>query len=195
VKSNPASTFGHSLFAALLALAALPVSGAELAPCLECHGENGERRTPDTPALGGQSEFYLLTQLALFRQGRRDNAEMVRVAKAMSDDELRAYAAAAAKLPPPEPPASAPDRDRFARGEALARQHRCVICHGANLAGTDQVPRLANQREAYLLKALRGFKSSRRIGYGQAGVLMIEILTPLSDDDLVDLAHYLSHIR
>ena len=120
---------------------------------------------------------------------------MAQAAKAMSDEQLRAYAAAAAGLPPPEPPASAPDKARFARGEALARRHRCVICHGANLAGTDQVPRLANQREAYLLKALRGFKSGRRIGYGQAGVLMIETLTPLSDDDLVDLAHYLSHIR
>ena len=43
------------------------------------------------------------------------------------------------------------------------------------------MPRLANQREDYLVKAMREFKSGARIGYAGA---MAEELVRLSDDDL-----------
>lgn len=53
------------------------------------------------------------------------------------------------------------------------------------------MPRLANQREEYLLRAMREYKAGTRIGYAGA---MAEELRPLSDADLLDLAHYLSRL-
>jgi cytochrome c553 len=59
--------------------------------------------------------------------------------------------------------------------------------------GKDAVPRLAGQREAYLLKALRDFKSGARRGGGVAA--MPDAVYPLSDEGLQALAHYLSRLR
>jgi cytochrome c553 len=64
------------------------------------------------------------------------------------------------------------------------------VCHNPDLSGRQQMPRLANQREDYLLKALRDYKRGTRIGYGAA--MSVE-LARLSDPDLVDLAHFLAY--
>lgn len=52
------------------------------------------------------------------------------------------------------------------------------------------MPRLAHQREDYLLKALRDYKSGARIPYGRG---MEDVMT-LSDAEFSDLAHYLAHL-
>ena len=44
---------------------------------------------PGIPALAGQHSFYAITQLFLFREGRRSNEAMTAVAKQMSDADLR----------------------------------------------------------------------------------------------------------
>ena len=67
--------------------------------------------------------------------------------------------------------------------------NRCNFCHAANFAGQDQVPRIAGQREDYLVKTLREYKSNARHGYDPA---MASVLEPLSDQDLVDLAYFLA---
>ncbi len=56
----------------------------------------------------------------------------------------------------------------MAKGRALADQYKCVFCHGADLGGGEQVPRIAGQHEDYLRASLRGFKSGARPGYTQA---------------------------
>lgn len=160
--------------------------------CAGCHGAAGQSEVALTPSLGGQPSFYAITQLFLFREGRRDNAAMSAVAKGMSDADLRAYSELIARLPPVAPPrTSAADAKRSARGEALAKQHRCAACHGADYAGGQQVPRLAHQREDYLALALRGFRAGKRIGYTPA---MNEALAGIANEELDDLAHYLAHL-
>jgi cytochrome c553 len=78
-----------------------------------------------------------------------------------------------------------------AHGAALAKQHLCASCHGADYAGGQQVPRLAHQREDYLAQALAEFKAGKRVGYTPA---MSEALARIDAKDLPDLAHYLSHL-
>jgi len=56
--------------------------------CATCHGANGRGEIPGTPALAGQHSFYAITQLFLFREGRRSNEAMTAVAKPMSDADL-----------------------------------------------------------------------------------------------------------
>ena len=74
---------------------------------------------------------------------------------------------------------------------AVTRQHPCGVCHNPDFSGREQMPRLANQREDYLLKAMREYKSGSRIGY--AGAMATE-LQRLSDDDLQDVAHFFAHL-
>ena len=158
--------------------------------CLACHGSDGQSRVPETPSLGGQPSFFVVAQLFLFREGRRDNAAMTAAAKGLTNADLLAFAERVMKLPPPPPPEATPDPERFARGRALTRRHPCGVCHNPDFSGRERMPRLANQREDYLLKSMREYKSGARLGYGGA---MAQELAGLSDQDLVDLAHFLAH--
>jgi len=54
------------------------------------------------------------------------------------------------------------------------------------------VPRLAGQREDYLLKTLRDYKSGARRAYEP---IMVEVLQPTDDSQLIEFAYYLSHLR
>jgi cytochrome c553 len=109
--------------------------------------------------------------------------------KGMSDDDLRALSDAIARLPPPQPPEGGANTARLERGRTLAQRYRCNICHGANFAGQDNVPRLAAQREDYLVKTLRDYKARMRIGYDAA---MAEVLQPVAEDDFADLAYFIA---
>lgn len=170
---------------------AFPQGKAEA--CLACHGAKGTSSTPLTPSLGGQPSFYLIAQLFLFREGRRDNALMIEQAKGLSDADLQALASLIEKLPAPRPPKETPDKARFQRGQAIVAKRHCTSCHGADFAGHNNVPRVANQREDYTLKALRDYRSGARIGYGNA--VMPETVAGLSDAELSDLAYFLARLR
>ena len=131
-------------------------------------------------------------QLFMFREGQRKNEAMEPFAKTFTDDNLRRYSEAIAKLPVPKPPTEPADQPRYERGKAVAARARCEFCHEPDYSGKNQTPHLAHQREDYLLKALRDFKSGRRIGYRAA---MAETLYGVSDEEIVDLAHYIAHLR
>jgi cytochrome c553 len=73
----------------------------------------------------------------------------------------------------------------------LIAQHRCGFCHGQAFGGGDAVPRLAAQREDYLLAALQGYKAGARTEYQP---IMGEIVRPLDESALADLAHYLARV-
>jgi cytochrome c553 len=157
--------------------------------CAACHGANGRSDLPGTPVLAGQHSFYAITQLFLFREGRRSNEAMTAVAKTLTNDDLRGFSEFIGTLPPvpPPPAATPPDPAKMSKGRELARQHKCVFCHGDDFAGGAQVPRIAGQREDYLRDSLRGFKSGQRPGYTQA---MIEAVSQVPVDDLDTMAYY-----
>lgn len=183
----------------------VPVLGETIAeraaPCLACHGESGQSETPEIPSLGGQPAPYLLIQLYLFREQQRASAlkkddQMIQVmsemTKGFTDDDLRNYSDFIAKLPAPKPPADAGDAARMQRGSALITQNRCNSCHNLDLAGRESIPHIADQREDYLAKTLREYKSNARHGYD--GV-MAEVLAPVSDEQIADLAYYIARFR
>jgi cytochrome c553 len=163
-----------------------------LPACLACHGENGQSATANIPSLGAQPQGYVLIQLYLFREKLRKIEIMNQMAEGLSDDDLRVFADAVAKLPPPPPLADVADAARVARAKDLVTKNRCNSCHAPSLAGQEQVPRLAGQREDYLLKTLREYKSNTRYAYDGAMSLVVE---PLSDQDFADLAYYLARVK
>lgn len=163
------------------------------AVCASCHGPNGRSDMPGVPVLAGQYPLYAITQLFLFREGRRDNEAMVALAKPMTDADLRGFSDHIGSLPPVPPPAPAvaPDPQRMSQGRALAEQHRCNLCHGNDMAGGQQVPRIGGQKEEYLRQTLLGFKSGRRPGYTRA---MTEALSQVPEADLDPLAYYIARV-
>jgi cytochrome c553 len=157
--------------------------------CAACHGPNGRSDMPGVPVLAGQPSLYTITQLFLFREGRRTDASMVALAKPMTDTDLRGYSDYIGTLPavPPPAPATPPDAARMAKALALAQEHKCLFCHGANLEGGQQVPRIGGQKQEYLLATLKGFKSGERPGYTRA---MTEALSLVPVADLDVLAYW-----
>jgi len=167
--------------------------------CATCHGANGRNETPLTPVLAGpvlagQPSLYVITQLFLFREGRRSNEAMTTVAKTLTDDDLQGFSDFIATLPPvpPPPPAIPPDPIRMARGQALAEQHKCLFCHGAGLGGGQQVPLIGGQHEDYLEESLRGFHSGSRPGYTPA---MTAAMSQVPPEDLDPLVYYVARFR
>jgi cytochrome c553 len=163
-----------------------------VAPCLACHGEKGQSETPEIPSLGGQTAPYALIQLYLFREKQRTVEIMNEMTKGFTDDDLRAFSDFISKLLPPPPPADAGDAARLQSGRALITQHRCNSCHNLDLSGRESIPRIADQREDYLVKTLREYKSNMRRGYDGT---MAEVLAPITDAQIVDLAYYIAHFR
>ena len=86
----------------------------------------------------------------------------------------------------------ATDAARIERAKEIVAKNRCNFCHTSTFAGQDQIPRIAGQREDYLLKALHDYKAGVRSGGGQAA--MAEVAYPLSEEEIVALAHYLAHL-
>jgi cytochrome c553 len=184
------------LGAVLVLLTALPVAAISLeerlTPCLACHGEQGQSVIPEVPALGGQPAFYVMVQLYMFREKLRTVEPMNEMTQGLSDDDLRRMADVIAKLPPPRPFEEAGDPARLERARALIQQHRCNFCHNPNFSGAENVPRLAGQREDYLVKALREYKNNTRRGYDAA---MAEVLYAISDEQILDLAYFLARVQ
>jgi cytochrome c553 len=160
--------------------------------CFACHGEHGQSETENTPSLGGQQAPYALIQLFMFREKLRVFEPMNDTAKPFTDDDLRAFSDFIAKLPKPQPPADTGDPARIARAQALVQQDRCNSCHNTDFSGKENVPRIANQREDYLLKTMREYKDNSRHGYDGT---MAEVLAPVTTDQIADLAYYIARLR
>jgi cytochrome c553 len=164
---------------------------ARLAPCLACHGLNGQSTIPEVPSLGGQPAFFLTIQLFMFRERLRVVEPMNQMMQGLKDDDLRNMAAYLAKLRPPEPAGGPVDGVRVDRAQALIEQHRCNFCHNQDYSGEQNVPRLAGQREDYLVKAMREYKNNTRRGYDAS---MADVLYPISDEQILDLAYFLARL-
>jgi cytochrome c553 len=163
-----------------------------LAPCLACHGAKGQSAIIEVPSLGGQPVFYLTVQLLMFREKLRIVEPMNQMMQGLKDGDLRDMAAYLAKLPPPAPAGGSIDTARMESARALIEQHRCNFCHQGNYSGEENVPRLAGQREDYLVKALREFKNNTRRGYDAS---MADVLFLISDEQILDLAYFLARLR
>ena len=165
---------------------------ARLPTCFACHGENGTSQIPETPSLGAQPAFYTTVELLMFRDRLRITEPMNEMTKGLSDADLQKAADVISKLPPPQPVSDTPDAARMERARALSQQNHCNFCHQSNYAGQENVPRLAGQREDYLLKTLREYKNNTRHGYDAS---MAEVLQPVTDAQIVELAYYIARVK
>lgn len=179
------------ILTALVIAAAAGANADELtAPCAACHGAQGQSQFRNIPSLGGQPAPFLAAQLSLFREGKRRNPDMDGIMPGFSDDEIGRLADAFSQMPPPSVPGIT--GSRFQRGRKIAATLHCGSCHGDTFAGENQVPRLAGQREDYLLTTLKAFKSGART-ITRAG--MRKAMNRLRQSDMRDLVYFLANLH
>jgi cytochrome c553 len=180
--------------ALLLALSAASVHAAPpqtLAQCAACHGERGVSTLAGAPSLAAQPKVFTETQLVLIREGLREVPAMKAVLTGMSDETISALATWFAAQPA-SPPAPGTQPDKTQAGAALAQRMLCNTCHLAKYEGQQQVPRLAGQREDYLVASMTQLRDNPGPG---RDTIMASTLRGLSDADLGALAHYLATFK
>ena len=126
-----------------------------------------------------------------FREDLRNAPAMQAVAKGMKDEEITALAKHFAAQEAVGG-GSGGDAAAAAKGKALAEKMHCGQCHLPEFQGREQMPRLAAQREDYLLDAMVGYRDGKRTG---ADTTMTEVLYGVDDESLKALAAYLAQMR
>lgn len=154
--------------------------------CTSCHGEGGNSQIENIPSLAGQPAFFVLNQLFLMREGVRKIEAMMPFVKDLKDSDLQELSQHFSKLPPKGSEEKI-DPALAARGKELSARMRCNNCHLEDLAGQEQMPRLAKQRIDYLIHSLKEFRDNKRSG---ADTQMSAAIFGASDADIAALAHY-----
>jgi cytochrome c553 len=157
--------------------------------CEACHGAGGNSVTPGIPSIAGQPKLFMENQLVLFREGIRKSPVMTPLMAGISDKEIQQLAEHFSKQAV-KPESSSTDKKLFAQGEALTKKLRCGICHLADFSGQKQMPRLAGQREDYLLAEMKAYRDNQR-----PDTTMTAALYGVKDDEMKALAHFLSRYR
>jgi len=158
--------------------------------CATCHGAGGNSAIPGTPSLAGQPAIFVENQLVLLREGVREVPQMAAATQGLKDAEIRAIARYYAAQKPAAPPGKA-DPVLMKQGAALVKRLHCGSCHEADFRGREQMPRLAAQREEYLVYAMNGYRNYTRKG---GDTLMAAALYGITDADVKVLAYYLSRL-
>ncbi len=164
---------------------------AKLAVCGACHGPDGNSSMVGMPSLAGQPKVFLENNLIMIREGIRDIPVMKGQLDGMSDPQIIALAKFySAQVLKPTP--GKRDEALYERGQLLSKQALCGTCHLPDYVGREQMPRLAGQREDYLLHSMRQFRNNQATG---RDTIMAASLYGMNDDDLRAIAQYLSQLK
>ena len=159
--------------------------------CASCHGADGNAVLPIYPNLAGQNWRYIYMQLKDFKEGRRNNNTMSPLAGSLSREDMINIANYFATLPVKPNPFIA-DEAKVKLGKAKADETLCSMCHLGEFKGQNEIPRVAGQQYDYVMEQLRNFKSRNRTN--DAGN-MTSVAQTLSEEDIVNLAHYIVSLR
>ena len=161
---------------------------AKAAPCMGCHGPDGNPPSAQLPILAGQTARYLYLQLRDFKEGRREAGVVHPFVQNLSREDMLDLAAFFSSQKARDPGFKA-DPEKVQRGRRKAEETLCTMCHLGGFKGQNEIPRVAGQNHDYVVKQLHDFKAGRRTN--DAGN-MSSVSKTLSDQDMDDLAHFLS---
>ena len=169
----------------------MPPKPPQADTCAACHGPNGNSVIPQNPNLAGQTWRYIYLQLRDFKEGRRSDPQMTPMAKDLSRDDMIALGNWFAAQKPAINQFKA-DSAKVAAGIKVADAVLCAMCHLGGFSGQNEIPRVAGQNYEYVVKQLQDFKNRRRTN--DAGN-MTSVAGTLSDQDIVNLAHYITTLN
>jgi cytochrome c553 len=163
--------------------------------CEACHGKGGDSRQPDVPRLNGQQKSYLALRLKEFLDPTRgtphSNRMMWQNASRISDAQADALADYFSRQAPTPAIGFGPQADKgaeiFQHGDKpdIAA---CATCHGPKGEGLGDTPRLAGQKEDYLVEQLQAFSLTARVADP-----MNHHAWDMNTDQIRAVSAYLSH--
>ena len=157
--------------------------------CSECHGTPQRAPLAGMPYLAGQPAHFVELQLIMMREGLREVPQMTGLLKGVSDRDIGDLAAHFSQQAPP-PNRARRDPARYERGATLSKEMICGNCHGEDFRGHKHLPRLASQREDYLVTSLKAYRDNKRTGIDTS---MNELMHGVANVDIEALAHFLAH--
>ncbi len=161
---------------------------AKAAVCAACHGSAATSEQPLYPVLAGQTARYLVLELRDFKAGRRTDPIMSPMAASLTPEEMQQLADYYSKqTPAPQTFKADPEKARL--GKVKSEQMLCTMCHLGGFKGQNEIPRVAGQNYAYIVKQLTAFKDRTRTN--DAGS-MTSVASTLSAADIEDLAQYVA---
>jgi cytochrome c553 len=163
-----------------------PTSHPLMPMCGACHGADGNSSMAGVPSLAGQPKVFIENQLVMIREGMREVPQMKGILDQVKDEDFTALAKIYAALPA-KPSSVKLDAEKIKRGATLSKQGLCGSCHLQDYAGQQQIPRLAQQREDFLLASMQQFRDGKTVG---RDTMMTGVLRGFTDQQLGDLAHY-----
>ncbi len=177
-----------------------PESGKSLsAPCVNCHGADGNSVAPIWPKIAGQHEAYLVKQLKEYRKGEegpRHNPQMYDQVMDLSDQDILDLAAYYAGL---EQSAGKARGEIFKLGERIYRGGlydkgvtACAGCHGARGMGNSLAgyPRVSGQNSDYTLDQLKQFGEGAR--RNDVNEIMRNISARMSEQEMKAVSEYIA---
>jgi len=159
--------------------------------CVACHGPNGNSQVGTFPVLAGQSDRYLYLQLRDYKEGRRSNPIMSGIAAGLEKQDMKDLAAYFSKQKQ-ERTGFKSEMPRVEAGAKKAEESLCAMCHLGGMKGQNEVPRLAGQHPDYIITQLKSFKARERTN--DAGN-MTSLAQTLSEEDMLNLAHWISNLH
>jgi cytochrome c553 len=160
--------------------------------CMACHGPGGNSVIAGIPSIAGQPKLFIENQLVLIREELRASPQMLPVVKGMTDAEFTRLAEHFSKLPAQGAKTGEVNPKLVQRGAERAKALRCGVCHLPDFKGQKQIPRLAAQREEYLISEMQAYRDNKRKG---GDTIMAAALYGVTDMDIKALAHFLSRLQ
>ncbi len=189
------------------AAAASPAAGSaeagqtKAAPCVACHGLNGNSTNPEWPSLAGQHSQYVVKQLKAFKNDERVNPLMTPMAKGLSDQDMEDlgtyFSAQTATGGEAEPSKVAEGQKLYRGGEPVNGIAACAACHGPVGAGnpTAKYPSIRGQHAVYVAGQLKAYRSGARKTDQPQNQMMRNVAAKLTDAQIDALASYVQGLR
>ncbi|MFZ2738617.1 MAG: c-type cytochrome [Burkholderiaceae bacterium] len=171
----------------------------KIAMCIGCHGIVGYQASfPEihkVPKISGQSGKFIVASLTAYKKGERKHPTMRGIADSLSEQDmadLAAYYENHGKVEGATAPAKAPDAS--GKVAELLKKGACVSCHGDNFSKPldPSYPKIAGQYADYLFVALKSYKAENNPKVGRSNAIMGGIAKQFSNDELKELASYVS---
>lgn len=186
---------------------------AKAGVCGACHAIDGNSTDAQYPKLASQQERYIARQLAMFKDGERDNPIMAPMAAPLSAQDMRdigAYFASQkvqAGVADDSVIKSGPDAGKkyylvgqhlYRGGDAARGIPACMACHGPTGAGNPgpAYPNIGGQHAQYVVARLKAFHDGLVLGKGDwAKPEMAQVARNLTDDEIQALATYVEGLH
>jgi cytochrome c553 len=172
---------------------------AKAAPCVACHGVDGNSVNPLWPNLAGQHPQYIRRQLEAFKGGERQDPLMTPMAAPLSEQDMADLAAYYTGQKPTgleaEPGKIQVGQRLYRGGDPVTSIPACTGCHGPAGDGnpTALYPRIAGQQSAYVAKQLRAYRDgSRQTDQNQ---MMRNVARLMTDEQIDAVAAYVQGLR